>query len=228
MAKSDTPPVPVSTSSPATPPTITARIVRFADRSGTFLFALEGGLVGIAAGLDPVGVLVVSFLSALGGGLIRDLLIGAVPPAAVSSWHYSALVLAAAATVWAFHALILGVPHVLIVVLDAAGLSMVAIAGTEKTLDRGIHPLVAVFLGTVSGVGGGTLRDIVINQVPRVLRTDVYASAACLAAVIVVIGRLAGAPARMTAIVAALACFSLRLIAYRYQWELPHIVVMER
>jgi len=228
MAKSVAQPPSVSNKSPVPRPPITARIVRIADRSGTFLFALEGGLVGIAVGLDPVGVLVVSFLSALGGGIIRDLLIGAVPPAAVSSWHYAALVLAAAVTVWAFHALILGVPHTLIVVLDAAGLSMVAIAGTEKTLDRGIHPLVAVFLGTVSGVGGGTLRDVVINEIPRVLRTDVYASAACLAAVIVVIGRLTGAPARPTAIVAGLACFSLRLVAYHYQWELPHVVVMER
>lgn len=215
---------PIRTDTPAPSP-VTARIVRMADLSGTFIFALEGGLTGIAVGLDPVGVLVVAFLTALGGGLIRDLLIGAVPPAAVASWHYAAIVIAAAVAVWTFHAALLGVPSWLIVALDAAGLALFAIAGTEKTLDRGIHPLVAVFLGTVSGVGGGTLRDIVINRVPGVLRTDVYASAACLAAVIVVTGRLTGLPPRATALVAGLACFGLRLLAWHYQWALPHLPV---
>lgn len=208
------------TPEPAATP-VTARIVRIADLSATFLFALEGGLVGLAAGLDPVGVLVLCFLGALGGGLIRDVLIGALPPAAVSDWHYAVIVLTAAVCVWSFHAVILHVPPPLIVTLDAAGLAFAAIAGTEKSLDRGIHPLVAVFLGTVSGTGGGALRDIVINQVPRVLRTDVYASAACLAAAIVVAGRLAGLPPRVTAVVAGLACFGLRMMAYAYQWQLP-------
>lgn len=203
----------------ATP--VTARIVRFADLAATFVFALEGGLVGLMAGLDPVGVLVLCFLGALGGGLIRDVLIGALPPAAIADWHYTVIVLVAAVCVWSFHALILNVPAPVVVALDAGGLALAAIAGTEKTLDRGIHPLVAVFLGTVSGTGGGALRDIVINQVPRVLRTDVYASAAYVAAVIVVTGRLAGWPPRSVAIAAGLACFGLRMTAYAYQWQLP-------
>lgn len=198
-----------------------ARIVRIADLAGTFLFALEGGLTGIAVGLDPVGVLVLAFLTALGGGVIRDVLIGVLPPAAVSDWHYAVIVLAAALTVWTLHAAILAVPPALIITLDAAGLALFAIAGTDKSLDRGIHPLVAIFLGTVSGVGGGTMRDIVINQVPHILRTDIYASAACTAAIIVVLSRAMRLPPRATAIFAGLACFILRLAAWHYQWELP-------
>lgn len=207
----------------ATP--ITARITRVADLSATLLFALEGGLVGIAVGLDPVGILVVCFVSALGGGLIRDVLTNALPPAAVRDWHYAVIVIAAALLVWTGHALLLHVPVSLVVALDAAGLALAAIAGTEKALDRGIHALPAVFLGTVSGVGGGMIRDIIINRVPRVLHTDVYASAACLAALIVVLGRLAGWPARMTAVAAGVACFTLRLLAYHFGWALPHLAV---
>lgn len=203
---------------------ITARITRIADIAATLLFALEGGLVAIGVGLDPVGVLVICFVSALGGGLIRDVLTGALPPAAVSDWRYAAIVIVAACAVWTLNGVLLRVPQPLVVALDAAGLAMAAIAGTEKSLDRGMHWLVAIFLGTVSGVGGGTIRDIIINHVPRVLHTDVYASAACLAAVIVVAGRLGGLPARGTAIAAGLACFALRLAAYAGHWELPKLV----
>jgi uncharacterized membrane protein YeiH len=141
--------------------------VHFADLAGTLVFAIEGGLTGLGFGLDPVGVLVVCFLTALGGGLIRDVVMGALPPAAVANPRYSLIVLAAAAGVWLFHATLLHLPPGLLVTLDAAGLALFAVAGTDKALDRGISPVVAVFLGTVSGVGGGTMRDVVINQVPR-------------------------------------------------------------
>ncbi|WP_157217779.1 trimeric intracellular cation channel family protein [Flavisphingomonas formosensis] len=200
-----------------------AQVVRTADLAGTFLFAVEGALTGLAVGFDPVGVIVLAFLTALGGGMIRDLLIGATPPAAVADWHYAAIVIAAALVTWIFHAAIARVPDDLMVALDAAGLAMAAVAGTEKALVHRIHPLVATFLGTVSGAGGGTLRDIAINQVPRVFRTDVYATAALSAAVIVVVGRLAGVRPRVGAIVAALACIAIRMLAHAYHWHLPTV-----
>jgi len=196
-------------------------ITRVADLSGTFVFAVEGGLAGLQVGLDPVGVLVLAFLTALGGGLIRDVLIGSLPPAAVKDWHYSATVLIAAAAVWGLNASILAIPAELMIILDAAGLSLAAIAGTAKALDHGIHPFVALFIGTVSGAGGGTLRDVVINEVPRVLRTDIYASAATAAACIIVVGRKLGLPPRLGAIGAGAACFGLRILAYKYNWHLP-------
>jgi uncharacterized membrane protein YeiH len=199
----------------------TDRIVRIADLAGTFVFAIEGALTALAAGLDPVGIVVLAFLTALGGGVIRDLLIGAAPPAAITDWRYSVIVLAAAGAAWSGHALIATMPPALLVGLDAAGLALFAIAGTEKALDRGINPLVAIFLGAVSGVGGGTLRDIVINEVPRVLRVDIYATAALLAAGIIAAGRALGLPPRPVAILAGLACFALRIAAVAYHWQLP-------
>jgi len=199
----------------------TARIARIADLSGTFFFALEGGLTGLAVGLDPIGVLVLAFLTGLGGGLVRDVLIGALPPAAIADWHYSVIILAATAAVLALHTVLFHMPPGVVVAFDAAGLAMATIAGTEKSLDRGIHPMVAIFLGTVGGVGGGTIRDVVINQVPRILHTDIYATAAIMTAAIVVLGRRARLPARGTAITAAIACFTVRMLAHTYQWHLP-------
>jgi uncharacterized membrane protein YeiH len=196
-------------------------IVRVADLGGTLLFAIEGALTGLAAGLDPIGVLVLAFVTALGGGVIRDLLIGAVPPAAVAGRSYALVVLAAAILTWMFHVAIAAVPATLLVALDAAGLALFAVAGTEKALDRGIDAVVAMFLGTVGAVGGGLLRDVLINQVPRVLRVDIYASAALLAAAIVVIGRRFGWPPRGVAVIAGLSCFAVRMLAYAYGWHLP-------
>lgn len=203
------------------PPFPAERVVRIADLGGTFLFAVEGALTGLAVGLDPVGVLVLAFVTALGGGIVRDLLIGAVPPAAVAGRTYASLVLAAAILTWGFHVAIAAIPPALIATLDAAGLALFAVAGTEKALERGIDAVVAVFLGTVGAVGGGLMRDVIINQVPGVLRIDIYATAAMLAALLVVLGRRLGWPVRLAALVAGLACFALRMLAYAYGWHLP-------
>ncbi len=200
---------------------MTPRIVRFADLSGTFVFAVEGALVAVAARLDPVGVLTLSFLTALGGGIARDLLIGGLRPAAIADRHYAFTVIAAATTVWISHSLIAAVPPSVMVALDAGGLALCAVAGTEKALDHHVDPVVAPFLGTVGGVGGGVMRDIAVNHLPRILYADIYASAAFIGAVIIVIGRAWHLPPRTTAILAGLACFALRMAAVTYHWHLP-------
>lgn len=199
----------------------TSRIVRTADLAGTLVFAVEGALAAANAGLDPIGLMVLAFVTALGGGLIRDLLIGAIPPAAVNDWIYSIIVVLAAAVVWALRPAAAAIPPPLLMGLDAAGLALFAVAGTRKSLDHGLHPIPAIFLGTISGVGGGTMRDILLTQVPRVLRMDIYATAAMLAAAIVVVGHVGRLPPRVTAIVAGLACFGLRVLAVLNDWQLP-------
>ena len=196
-------------------------IIRTADLLATFVFALEGALTAVYAGLDPIGVLVLAFFTALGGGLMRDVLLGALPPAAVADWHYAVIVLVASAAAWMFHALIAAMPPGVLVTLDAMGLTLAMIAGTEKAIDRGIHPLVCLFIGAVNGAGGGVLRDIAINIVPRVLRVDIYASAAMLGAAIIAFGRLAGLNPRVATVLGGLACFGLRLAAVAFHWQLP-------
>ncbi|MGK6318380.1 trimeric intracellular cation channel family protein [Sphingomonas sp. DT-204] len=198
----------------------TAAIIRVADLAGTFVFAVEGALIAIGAGFDPVGIVTLAFATALGGGVIRDLLIG-IRPAAVADWRYGMIVLGAAIATIILHPLAGTLPSWIMIVLDAAGLGLFAVAGTEKSLDHGVHPLPAAFLGTVGGVGGGAIRDILLNDVPRILHVDIYASAAFLAAAIVVLGRSAGANARIVALLAGAACFLLRIAAVALAWQLP-------
>jgi hypothetical protein len=128
-------------------------IVLAADLAGTFIFAVQGAEAAIRGGLDLLGVMVISFAAALGGGVIRDLLIGATPPNAIRDWRYPALSFAAGLLTFLFHASMHGLDSPLLVALDAAGLSLFAVAGVEKATLFGIGPFVAALMGTITGVG---------------------------------------------------------------------------
>lgn len=197
------------------------QLVLLADLGGTFVFALEGALAGVVAGFDPVGVLVLAFLTALGGGVMRDVLIGARPVAAVADWRYTVAVLSAAFVTWVFHAWVNAIPIHVLIAFDACGLALFVVAGTFKALDFKIHPLVAVFLGTVSGVGGGVMRDVLLNRVPHILQTDIYATAGMAGAIVIALSRGRNWRRRYVAVVAAILCVSLRMIAVAYNWQLP-------
>ena len=131
-------------------------------------------------------MLVLGFVTAVGGGILRDLLIGATPPSAIRDWRYPAISLVAAAGMFLLHPPV--AEYALwLTPLDAAALSLFAVAGATKALEYGIHPVVAVLMGGITGVGGGTIRDLLTLQVPVVLRADVYASAALLGGLVSVV-----------------------------------------
>jgi len=198
-----------------------ASLIRFGDLAGTFLFALEGALAAILAHLDIFGVLVLSFATALGGGVIRDLLIGSSPPAALRDWRYAGVAFAAGIGAFFFHQFVQEIPVGVIIAFDAAGLSLFAIVGTEKALAHGIHPFIAILLGTISGVGGGTLRDLFLARVPTVLLSDIYATAALAgSAVMVGLQRMGLRPAFAGA-AGGIVCFLLRVVAVWRHWNLP-------
>ena len=138
------------------------RLLLVIDLIGTFVFAVEGALAGIDAGLDVFGLLVLSFVTALGGGTIRDLLIGAIPPNSIRDWRYGATAFSGGAAVFFFHPLFQQVPAHLMITLDAAGLALFAVAGAGKALEYGITPLLAIMMGAVTGAGGGTDRKSVV------------------------------------------------------------------
>jgi uncharacterized membrane protein YeiH len=196
-------------------------IVLAADLAGTFIFAVQGAEAAIRGGLDLLGVMVVSFAAALGGGVIRDLLIGATPPNAIRDWRYPALSFAAGLLTFIFHASLHGLDSPLLVALDAAGLSLFAVAGVEKAMLFGIGPFVAALMGAVTAVGGGVIRDILMARVPAVLQTDIYASAAFVGAVVVLILRRAGLSSAAAAFAGGAACFALRMVAVSRGWHLP-------
>ena len=140
------------------------------DLTGTFVFAVEGATAAIRGNLDFFGLMVLAFATALGGGIIRDVLIGAVPPQAIRDWRYSATALIGGSLVFFLYAFVKQIPLPVITVLDAAGLALFAISGTGKALAFQINPLAAVLMGTITGVGGGTVRDMLLAQIPTVLR----------------------------------------------------------
>ena len=195
-------------------------LVLVLDLCGTFAFALSGAMAGVRRRLDLFGVLVLSFAAATFGGIARDLLIGAAPPAALQDWRYLAVSLTAGAIVFFWSSLIEKVRNP-VRMLDAMGLALFAVAGTEKALAFGLSPAMAALLGMLTGIGGGVARDVLLAEIPAVLRSDLYAVAALLGAGIVAGGSLLNLPVLVTALAGGLACFSLRVAAIRRGWRLP-------
>ena len=191
------------------------------DLAGTFAFALNGALTALRiAQLDIVGVVTLGMITALGGGIIRDVLLDSLPPATFSDWRYLAVAAGGGLITFVFgrHLERLNTP---ITLLDAAGLSLFAITGASKAIDLGLGPAQAVILGTITGVGGGTLRDVLIRQVPTVLRSGLYAIPALVGATITVVVSLLGAYGPATAIGAAAVCFGIRMLGVRFDLNAP-------
>lgn len=195
-------------------------LVLVLDLCGTFVFALSGGLLGVKQGFDLFGVLVLSFVAANFGGITRDLLIGAVPPPGISDWRYILVPVLAGLAIFAWGPRIRRM-HDSVQLLDAGGLALFAVSGAQKALDFHLGPVTAMVLGMLTGIGGGMMRDILANEVPAVLRGDIYAVAALAGAAVVVIGRAFSFPPTVDAIVGALLCFAIRLLSLRRGWQLP-------
>ncbi len=190
------------------------------DLGGTFVFALSGASAGVKHRLDLFGVLVLSFAAGNSGGIARDVMIGAVPPAAIGDWRYIAVSMLAGLITFYWYRIInrLSSP---VLVFDAAGLALFAVSGAGKALAFHSGPVAATLLGMLTGIGGGMMRDILVMEIPNVLRTELYAVAALIGAAVVVLGRMLHLPASAVAIAGAVLCFGLRFIAMRRGWQLP-------
>jgi uncharacterized membrane protein YeiH len=192
------------------------------DLGGTFVFALSGATTAARRQMDIFGVMVLAFAAGNAGGITRDLLIGAVPPAAISNWIYLAISLLAGLTVFLWYPLVARLDHP-VQWLDAVGLAFFAVAGTEKALAFGLDPAMAALLGMLTGIGGGILRDVLSNDIPAVLRSDLYALAALACAAIVAVGHALDYPPLLPAAAGMAACFLLRFMAIRHGWHLPAV-----
>ncbi len=190
------------------------------DLAGTFVFAISGASAGVKRRLDLFGVLVLSFVAGNLGGITRDVLIGSVPPPGISDWRYLLVSLLAGAITF-YSASAVDKLNSPVLVFDAAGLGLFAVAGTHKALAFGRNPAMAALLGMLTGIGGGMARDVLVAEVPSVLRKDIYALAALAGAVVVVLGGFLDAPATATTVIGAFVCFALRMLAIRRGWHLP-------
>ncbi len=190
------------------------------DLAGTFVFALSGAAAAVKRELDIFGVLVLAIVAATTGGILRDLLIGAVPPIALTDWHYLVVSLAAGLLAFYWHPLIdrLRSP---VQLFDAAGLALFAVTGTQKALLYGLDAPMAALLGMLTGIGGGIARDVLLTEIPTVLRAELYAIAALAGGAAVVVGESFGLPPGVTTIAGAALCLVIRLGSLYLGWHLP-------
>jgi uncharacterized membrane protein YeiH len=193
------------------------------DLLGILVFAVEGATTAIEGHLDLMGLMVLAFATSLAGGIIRDVLIGAVPPGSIRDWRYPATAFLGGTVVFFWHPLVTQIPGSFLMVMDAAGLGLFAVAGASKALDYGIHPFLAILMGGITGVGGGTVRDILLARVPAVLRSDIYATAALAGAAVLVAGLRFKMNPKLMMAVGALVCFLLRVVSVWQHWNLPKV-----
>ena len=188
------------------------------DVVGIFVFAISGATAAIQRKLDIFGIIFLAFIAACGGGIIRDVLIGATPPATIITWHYFALSTAAAIATILCRPLIAYMEQP-VLFFDAIGLALFCVVGTQKVYAYTQSVEAAIFLGMVTAVGGGVIRDVVLNRIPLILRKEIYALAALLGSAIVMLFeymRWGGWGIWL----AMLVCFGLRMLSLHFRWHL--------
>ena len=200
--------------------TIAALLYAF-DLIGIFVFALSGGVLAVRHRLDLFGVLVLACVTAVTGGIVRDVLIGAIPPASLADWRYLATAMLAGMVTFWWHGSIERLRNP-VQLFDAAGLALFAVLGTGKALAFGLSPFAATLLGIITGIGGGIARDLLVARTPVVLQqTELYAAAALVGSGIVAIAHAFGWPQAPAMVIGAALCFGLRFGAIRRGWRLP-------
>jgi uncharacterized membrane protein YeiH len=191
------------------------------DLLGVFVFGLSGGLVAVRKKFDVLAVLVLAAAAGLGGGILRVVLIGDVPPVGVSDWRLLAAASAAGLLTFFFHPGVARIERT-VLFLDAAGLGLFAIAGTLKALDLGTTGLTAVIVGVLTGVGGGVLRDLLAGETPRLLaEREWYATPALLGATAYALAWSAGWDDPVTTWGCVVLITVLRILGLTRGWQVP-------
>ncbi|WP_181310886.1 trimeric intracellular cation channel family protein [Nocardioides campestrisoli] len=190
------------------------------DLVGIFVFAISGALLGVRKGLDVFGVLVLSGATGLGGGFLRDVLIGAAPPATLTDWRYLLVPVVAGLVVFVFHPTI-GRLERPINVFDAFGLALFCVTGAVKALEYGLGPVPAALMGMVTAIGGGVTRDVLAGRVPIVFRGELYATPALAGAAVAVVATRLDQGWWLVVPLAAGTCLVWRLLAIWRSWQAP-------
>ncbi|MEV0714845.1 trimeric intracellular cation channel family protein [Asanoa sp. NPDC050611] len=197
-------------------------VVYVLELVGLYVFATSGALMAVHKGFDIVGIVVLATATALGGGILRDVIIGDTPPAAFTNVNYLVIPVAAAVVTFFVHPVVRRL-SVTVLVFDAAGLGLFCVTGTIKALDFGLGSLQAVLLGVTTAVGGGMLRDIIARETPALVQvdTDLYAIPATAGALVVAVAHRADLPMPAVATCAAVLVFAFRLVAMIRHWKAP-------
>jgi len=199
---------------------LVSEFLKVLDLVGTFAFALSGAVSGVKHRIDLFGVLVLSFAAATAGGITRDVLIGAIPPASIKDWRYITLSMVAGVVTFFWYPLIARMKSP-VQIFDALGLGLFAVTGAGKAIAFHLGPSAALLMGVLTGIGGGIARDVLVSEVPVVFTAELYAVAALAGAAVVVFGNLVFPRSGPIAAIGGLLCVGLRLIAVRRGWKLP-------
>lgn len=194
--------------------------IQLLDWLGTIAFAVSGALLGVRKGFDLFGILFLAFVVAVAGGMMRDVLIGATPPAAMRDIHYFVIAMASGLATFFWYPRIANRQR-LLQFLDAIGLALFAVVGTQKAIEYGVNPIMSALMGMLTGIGGGMIRDVLSGEVPFVLRADLYALAALAAGSVVAIGALLNVPSIYAVLAGAGLCMFLRFMAIYRGWRAP-------
>jgi uncharacterized membrane protein YeiH len=197
-----------------------AETITALDWGGTLVFALSGGLLGVKKRFDLFGVLFLSFVVAVMGGIIRDVFIDALPPAAITEVHYFLIAIGGGLIAFYWSPRLMSLQRQ-IALFDAVGLALFAVVGAQKALEHGINPMMAAVMGMLTGIGGGMTRDVLAGDIPFVLRSDLYALAALAGGAVVSAGPFVGVPPVYSMLVGAGICIFLRLMAIYRGWRAP-------
>jgi uncharacterized membrane protein YeiH len=192
----------------------------FLDLAGTFVFALSGAIAAKQRNLDLFGIAAAAFIVACGGGIVRDLCIGAIPPLGLSDWRYLGVSMLAVLAVIGAYPLVVRLTYP-VRFFDGIGMGFFAVAGAHKALSHGQGAETAILLGMFTAVGGGMMRDILLNRIPLILQKEIYASAALLGATIEVVGEHQGWSTQWVPWAGILVSSGLRQLSLKYGWQLP-------
>lgn len=196
--------------------------LKLIDILGTIAFAVSGVYAAMAKKLDIFGVIIIAFVTSIGGGTIRDLLVGDLPVAWIRNINYTAIILITTVIVILFRSYIKNFEKTLLT-FDSLGLGFFTILGLQKGIIFGLHPVICVALGTITGCFGGVIRDILINDIPVIFHKEIYASACIVGGTIYLILYLNGIGESINEAISILCIFLIRILAIRYDWQLPNL-----
>jgi len=190
------------------------------DILGTVAFAVSGAFLAMEKKLDPFGVLVLSFVTAIGGGTLRDILIGNMPVNWLKDESVSVVILLSAITTMIFGRFL---KHLLwmLLLFDALGLGLFTIVGLKLGMEKGLSPGICIALGTITACFGGVVRDVLLNDIPLLFRKEIYAMACILGGVLYFLLKNLAIDTDLVLIISIFSVFSIRLIAVKYNLSLP-------
>lgn len=197
-------------------------IVYYFDLVGTFVFAISGVLTASSKKFDVFGASVIAFVTAIGGGTLRDLLIGSHPIAWIKDLNYLYIIIAAVIVSIIFKNFVLKLRKTLFL-FDTIGIGVFTIIGVQKSLDLGISPIIAIMMGTISAVFGGVIRDILTNETPLIFRKEIYATPCIFGGLLYFLLSNTTIDIRIISLLTALLIISIRLLAVKKKWALPRV-----